>query len=126
MERISITSPFDTPTMNMSVDPEVSPGDVYDYRVRSNHQFGVTSNLSNIHGNNSISASTSAIQNVSAQDVPDDEGGALQVSWDIGAEIVNSYEIYVTDYEHNTTSNLTPVVSLSDRTQLSLLSIKPR
>ena len=42
------TSPFDTPTMNMSVDPEVSPGDVYDYRVRSNHQFGVTSNLSNI------------------------------------------------------------------------------
>ena len=114
------TSPFDTPTMNMSVDPEVSPGDVYDYRVRSNHQFGVTSNLSNILTVTiPYPLPPSAIQNVSALDVPDDEGGALQVSWDIGPEIVNSYEIYVTDYEHNTTSNLTPVVSLSDRTQLS-------
>ena len=116
------SSPFDTPTMNMSVDPEVSPGDVYDYRVRSNHQFGVTSNLSNILTVTiPYPLPPSAIQNVSAQDVPDDEGGALQLSWDIGAEIVNSYEIYVTDYQHNTTSNLTPVASLSDRTQLSAI-----
>ena len=62
--------------MNMSVDPGVSPGDVYDYRVRSNHQFGVTSNLSNILTVTiPYPLPPSAIQNVSAQDVPDDEGG---------------------------------------------------
>ncbi len=116
------SSPFDTPSMNMSVDPEVSPGDIYDYRVRSYHQYGVTSNLSNLLTVTiPFPAPPSAIQNVSAQDVPDDEGGVLQASWDIGPEIVSSYEVYVTDYQHNSTSNLSAVVSISDRTQLSTL-----
>lgn len=115
-------TPYANPSINMSVDPEVVPGSTYDYRVRSTHQYGVTSNLSNV-----LTVSIpypgppGEIGNLSVNDVENDGGGKLHATWDLGSELVQSYEIYVVDFEFNSTDNISSSLNISQRSQVSSL-----
>lgn len=115
-------NPYDTPSFNMSVDPEVMPGLTYDYRVRSTHQYGVTSNLSNV-----LTVSIpypgppGDIENLSVNDVQNDGGGQLLASWNMGSELVQSYEIYVLNFDFNSTDNVSSSLDISQRSQVSIM-----
>ena len=78
------------------VDNAVQPGQSWTYWVQSIHRYGVTSNLS---APLSIlvpyPTPKSYIPNLSAIDVPDDEGGAMAISWSTGDASIVEHHVYV-------------------------------
>ena len=90
------TSPISTGIMNQSVDLDVVVGQSYDYAVRSIHQFGVTSNLSDrLAVTIPFPAPPDTVSGVSVIDVANDDGGYLEVSWSENSDEFDHYAVYV-------------------------------
>ncbi len=106
--------PIQTGPINISIDTSVTIGNSYDYAIRTVHEYGVTSNLSNI-----ISvvipypSPPSLVENVSVIDAENDLGGVLNVSWTQSSETFSSFNIYAHSQNFTTVSNLAPVASVS-------------
>ena len=68
--------------MNSTTDQDVSPGDSYDYVVRSLHLYGVTSNLSaRLAVTIPYPAPPSAVQGMTVIDNPNDNGSSFDLAW---------------------------------------------
>ena len=93
---LDLLDTYSSSISNFTIDMNFSPGEQYDYYVRSVHQYGVTSNLS---APLSITVPypppQSYIPNVTAVDRPSDSGGALDITWSPGHSSVNEHQIYV-------------------------------
>ncbi|MBT4982340.1 MAG: fibronectin type III domain-containing protein [Euryarchaeota archaeon] len=117
VEVIDIDSPYAISMANITVDDVVSVEDTYTYAVRSVHQFGVTSNLSNLlEVTIPYPAPHEAVTGVTVTDVEDDGGGSLIVTWDLlpGSSLaypygIDSYDVYTSTSEFNSTDMATQI-----------------
>ena len=90
---------FSTP-LNFTLDVDISPGDSYDYAVRSLHPFGVTSLLSSrLSITIPFPSPPLPVQGLVAADTADDNGSSLMVSWNASEELVSEYRIFVESEE---------------------------
>ena len=105
LQNVYLTSPS-----NFTIDENVQPGDTWTYWVRSIHSYGVTSNLSlPFDVTVPYPVPKSYIPNVTASDVPEDEGGHLSIAWDQGDASVVEHRIYIESYAFSSIGNLTTV-----------------
>jgi len=97
--------------LNMTMDNTVSPGITYDYYVRSLHEYGVASNLSEVL-TVSVPFPGLIVQiNATVIDKPSDEGGWLNITWpDPFSTTIGHFDIYVSSSEFSNVSGMTPVV----------------
>ena len=92
----NFSAPISSSMMNQSIDTNIQIGQSYDYVVRSIHEFGITSNLSNrLSVTVPYPAPPDSVGMVSVMDVPGDSGGVLQVSWSYNSDAVDHYSIYI-------------------------------
>ena len=90
------TSPILFGIMNQSIDSDVVVGQSYDYAVRSIHQFGVTSNLSDrLAVTIPFPSPPDTVSGVSVIDVANDDGGYLEVSWSENSDELDHYAVYI-------------------------------
>ena len=101
--------------INTFTDEDLIVDSEYRYAVRSIHEGGIRSNLSNVISLTIPYPTPPApISSISASDVPGDEGGALAITWDHSAEVLlDSYQIYVETNDFSQVSNLTPIKTIA-------------
>jgi hypothetical protein len=112
-------SPYSTSLINNSIDMDVKPGEAWSYWVRSVHDFGVTSNLSQpLNVMIPYPTPKSYLPNVTASDVPSDNGGAMQIQWSQGDESIVEHRVYVfaTDFTSISSVNTTHTTDATTRT----------
>ena len=93
---IDLQNPYTSTLANNAIDVAVQPGQSWTYWVQSIHRFGVTSNLSlPLTTTIPYPIPKSFVPNLTASDVPDDEGGALNISWSPGDASIVEHRIFV-------------------------------
>ena len=95
-QSVDLQNPLTSTVANNTIDVNVQPGQSWTYWVQSIHQFGVTSNLSSpLTTTVPYPLPKSFIPNLTAVDVPGDEGGALNISWSLGDESIVEHRLFV-------------------------------
>ena len=113
IDGISLDDPYQEPVINVTVDQNVTVGATYWYQVRSIHQFGQTSNLSNLlEVTIPYPAPPAAIENLTMNDVDQDMGGTINLSWDEPNASIDYYNIYIENTNFSNVSNLTPYMTI--------------
>jgi len=99
---------------NSFSDEDVIVDSDYHYAVRSIHEGGIQSLLSNIVDVTiPYPAPPALLSSVFASDVAGDEGGALAITWDHSSAILlDSYQIYLETSDFSQISNMTPIETL--------------
>jgi hypothetical protein len=99
--------PYDSTITNLSIDVNVVANTTYSYYVRSIHDFGIVSNLSEpLNVTVPFPPAPGQIENVSASDRPNDDGSAILVSWDAGNSSVEEYHIFVSTSSFSNVSGM--------------------
>jgi hypothetical protein len=107
-----LNNPTFSNEMNSTTDQDVSPGDSYDYVVRSLHLYGVTSNLSaRLAVTIPYPAPPSAVQGMTVIDTPNDNGSSFDLAWNASLDAPSEYRVYVEPFEILTLENLTELTS---------------
>ncbi|MBT6973110.1 MAG: hypothetical protein HOA04_08420, partial [Euryarchaeota archaeon] len=115
-----IHPPYSDNASNMTIDTGVSPGVTYDYYVRSLHEYGVTSNLSEVMTVSVPFPGLIMQIDASVIDKPSDEGGWLNITWpNPSASTLDHFDIYVSTSAFSNVSGMTPVVVV-DKYNLSV------
>ena len=95
-QSIDLQNPYTSTLANNTIDVAVQPGQSWTYWVQSIHRFGVTSNLSlPLTTTVPYPIPKSFVPNLTASDVPDDEGGALNISWSSGDASIVEHRIFI-------------------------------
>jgi hypothetical protein len=95
-QSIDLQNPYTSEVANSTIDFAVQPGQSWTYWVQSTHRFGVASNLSlPITTAVPYPIPKSFIPNLTASDVPEDEGGAVNISWSPGDASIVEHRIFV-------------------------------
>ena len=95
-QTVDLQNPFAATMANNTLDSTVQPGQSWTYWVQSVHEFGVTSNLSSpLTTTIPYPVPKSYLPNLTAADVPEDEGGALNISWSSGDESIVEHRVFV-------------------------------
>jgi hypothetical protein len=107
-QSVNTQNAYATTVANNSLDFNVQPGQSWTYWVRSVHDFGVTSNLSlPLEVEIPYPLPKSFVPNVVAVDAPDDNGGALDLTWGQGDASIENHRIYVSS------SNFTSIAGMN-------------
>ena len=89
-------TPYGTSVINSSIDVDIKPGEAWSYWVRSVHRFGVTSNLSQpLNVVIPYPIPKSYLPNLTAGDVPSDNGGAMNIQWSQGDTSIVEHRVYI-------------------------------
>ena len=97
---------------NSIIDVAVQPGQSWTYWVQSVHSFGVTSNISSpLSITVPYPTPESFLPNLTAVDVPDDEGGAMNISWSPGNESIVEHHVFVFSSDFNDVSGRTTAIT---------------
>jgi len=116
-------APYATSPTNMSIDINVQPGQTWYYWVRSTHDYGVTSNLSQpVEVTVPYPLPESYVPNVAAADRPNDNGGVLDVTWGQGHATLDEHHLYVSITNFTSLSNMTPAFVANATTRAASLS----
>ena len=112
---IDLEQPFLDAGVNLTMDMDVEYGAIYDYAVRSRQVYGLRSNLSDILTVEiPYPDPPPSVLNLTATDVPDDEGGHLRVQWSVEAESTALvHHVLVATSSAANVSTLMPVVSVT-------------
>ena len=111
---VDLENPYNTSDANDTADFAVQPGESWTYWVRSLHNYGVASGLSApLTVSVPYPPPQSYIPNLTAADVPDDDGGVLNVSWSSGHASVMEHHIFLLPYDFNDVSDQTNVQPLT-------------
>ncbi|MEK9650827.1 MAG: hypothetical protein VW102_01370 [Poseidonia sp.] len=107
-QSVNTQNAYDTTVANNSLDFNVQPGQSWTYWVRSVHDFGVTSNLSlPLEVEIPYPLPKSFVPDVVAVDAPDDNGGALNLTWGQGDASIETHRVYVSS------SNFTSIAGMN-------------
>lgn len=107
-QSVNMQNAYATTVANNSLDFNVQPGQSWTYWVRSVHDFGVTSNLSlPLQVEIPYPLPKSFVPDVVAVDAPDDNGGALDLTWGQGDASIENHRIYVSS------SNFTSIAGMN-------------
>ena len=80
-QAVNLQTNYASTLANSTIDVAVQPGQSWSYWVQSIHQFGVTSNLSSpLTVDIPYPTPKSFVPNLTAADVPDDDGGVMAIS----------------------------------------------
>ena len=119
---VDIQNPYTNTFANNSMDTNVQPGQSWTYWVISVHEFGVTSNLSApLSVTIPYPAPKSFIPNLTAMDVPEDDGGAMQINWTSGDVSIVQHHLFVLPYEFTDVAGLTTVL-MADANATSIVA----
>ena len=101
--------------LNMTTDSNIIPGVTYDYYVHSVHEYGVTSNLSDVLTVLVPFPGLIAQVDATVIDKPNDEGGWLNITWSnpVDSAGIDHFDIYVSTSEFSSVSGMTPVVDVN-------------
>ena len=114
---VNLQTNYASTLANSTIDVAVQPGQSWSYWVQSIHQFGVTSNLS-LPLNVDIPYPTpkSFVPNLTAADVPDDDGGVMAISWSPGDESIVEHRLFVLPNQFTDVADLTTTLTASAST----------
>ena len=119
---IDLDNSYTATYVSSVVDQAVQPGQSWTYWVQSIHRYGVTSNLSApLTVSIPYPTPKSYIPNLSAIDVPDDEGGAMAISWSAGDASIVEHLVYVLPNDFTDVGGLDTVLT-ANATTTSLLT----
>ena len=97
---------------NSTVDSAVQPGQSWTYWVQSVHNFGITSNVSApLSVSVPYPTPKSYIPNLTASDVPDDDGGVMNISWSPGDASIVEHRVFVYSTDFNDVSGRTTTIT---------------
>jgi len=116
--------PYATSPTNMTIDVNVQPGQTWYYWVRSTHEYGVTSNLSlPVEVTVPYPLPESYVPDVAATDRPNDDGGALDVTWGQGHATLDEHRIFVSTTNFTNLSGMSPAGVENATTRATTLSV---
>ena len=119
-QAVDLQTSYATTLANNTIDVAVQPGQSWTYWVQSIHRFGVTSNLSApLSVSIPYPTPKSYIPNLSAIDVPDDEGGVMAISWSSGDASIVEHRVYLLPNDFTDVAGLDTVLT-TNATTLSL------
>jgi hypothetical protein len=109
---LNLEAPIDNTFSNNTIDTSVQPGQSWTYWVQSVHSFGITSNISApLSVTVPYPAPKSFLPNLTAMDVPNDEGGVMNISWSAGDESIVEHHVFVLPSTFNDVSNRTTTIT---------------
>lgn len=122
-ESVDLMNVYNWSFFNETIDSNVTVGSTYWYLVRSTHQFGIASNLSEpLQVTVPYPSPPSAINGLRLNDVSSDQGGVLELSWNHSEEEFTEYEIYLENSTFNSIAGLTAFGNVSSSENSTLLS----
>ena len=117
-----LTSPYTTSGANTTVDGEVDHGTSYVYGVRSLHSYGVTSNMSApLTVTVPFPAPPAAVAGFNFVDTPGDEGGSLDLSWNISIDGAVEYGVYLETQAIEEIDVLQPIATIEHSTENQIM-----
>ena len=117
-----LTSPYTTSGANTTVDGEVDHGTSYVYGVRSLHSYGVTSNMSApLTVTVPFPAPPAAVAGFNFVDTPGDEGGSLDLSWNISIDGAVEYGVYLETQPIEAIDALQPIATIEHSTENQIM-----
>ena len=120
---VSLIDVYNSTRDNQSIDSNVSVGSTYWYLVRSVHNFGIASNLSNLlQVTVPYPSPPSAISGLELNDVGADQGGVLELSWNHSQDDFTNYEVYLETSQFTSISGLNPIMNISSTVNSTIIS----
>ena len=117
-----LTSPYTTSGANTTVDGDVEHGTSYVYGVRSLHSYGVTSNMSApLTVTVPFPAPPAAVAGFNFVDTPGDEGGSLDLSWNISIDGAVEYGVYLETQAIEAIDALQPIATIEHSTENQIM-----
>lgn len=119
-----LTSPYTTSGANTTVDGDVEHGISYVYGVRSLHSYGVTSNMSvPLSVAVPFPAPPAAVAGFTFVDTPTDQGGSLDLSWNISIDGAIQYGVYLETQAIETIDALQPIATIAHTTENPIMAL---
>ena len=119
-----LTSPYSISDRNSTVDGAVEHGTSYVYGVRSLHPYGVTSNMSApLLVSVPFPAPPAAVTGFNFVDTPGDEGGSLDLSWNISIDGAVEYGVYLETQAIETIDALQPIATIAHSTENPIMAL---
>jgi len=120
---VNLIDVYNSTRDNQSIDSNVSVGSTYWYLVRSVHNFGIASNLSNLlQVTVPYPSPPSAISGLELNDVGADQGGVLELSWNHSQDDFTNYEVYLETSQFTSISGLNPMMNISSSLNSTIIS----
>lgn len=120
---VNLIDVYNSTRDNQSIDSNVSVGSTYWYLVRSVHNFGIASNLSNLlQVTVPYPSPPSAISGLELNDVGADQGGVLELSWNHSLDDFTNYEVYLETSQFTSISGLNPMMNISSSLNSTIIS----
>ena len=120
---VNLIDVYNSTRDNQSIDSNVSVGSTYWYLVRSVHNFGIASNLSNLlQVTVPYPSPPSAISGLELNDVGADQGGVLELSWNHSLDDFTNYEVYLEASQFTSISGLNPMMNISSSLNSTIIS----
>ena len=120
---VNLIDVYNSTRDNQSIDSNVSVGSTYWYLVRSVHNFGIASNLSNLlQVTVPYPSPPSAISGLKLNDVGADQGGVLELSWNHSQDVFTNYEVYLETSQFTSISGMNPIMNISSSLNSTIIS----
>ena len=122
-QAVDLLNVYNNSYYNQTIDSNVSVGSTYWYVVRSTHQYGVASNLSEpLMITVPYPAPPSGLTGLSLSDVTSDQGGILNLSWNHSTDEFTNYEVYLENSQFTSVSGLNPILNISSSQNSTLIT----
>ena len=122
-QTVDLLNVYNNSYYNQTIDSNVSVGSTYWYVVRSTHQYGVASNLSEpLMITVPYPAPPSGLTGLSLSDVTSDQGGILNLSWNHSTDEFTNYEVYLENSQFTSVSGLNPILNISSSQNSTLIT----
>ena len=120
---VNLIDVYNSTRDNQSIDSNISVGSTYWYLVRSVHNFGIASNLSNLlQVTVPYPSPPSAISGLELNDVGADQGGVLELSWNHSQDVFTNYEVYLEISQFTSISGMNPIMNISSSLNSTIIS----
>ena len=120
---VNLIDVYNSTRDNQSIDSNISVGSTYWYLVRSVHNFGIASNLSNLlQVTVPYPSPPSAISGLELNDVGADQGGVLELSWNHSQDVFTNYEVYLETSQFTSISGMNPIMNISSSLNSTIIS----
>ena len=117
-------TPYTITSANQTIDANVQPGDTWWYWVKSLHDYGVTSNLSQpVQVTVPFPPPQSYVPDLTAADRPNDTGGAITVAWGEGHSSLVEHHVYISASNFSSLIGMTPVAVENATTRSTTLTL---
>ena len=122
-ETLDLNNVYNRTFTNETRDTNITIGSTYWYVVRSTHQYGIASNLSDIlQVTVPYPAPPSALTGLSLTDVGNDTGGVLELSWNHSQDQFSNYEVYLHTSQFSNISGLTSIQTIPSTNNTTVIS----